>query len=69
VRIDERLESSELAARLVLQVHDEVIVESPSGEREQVNDLVLDAMRNAASLDVPLEVNAAWGPTWAEAKA
>jgi DNA polymerase-1 len=69
VRIDERLESSGLAARLVLQVHDEVIVESPSGEREQVNDLVLDAMRNAASLDVPLEVNAAWGPTWAEAKA
>ena len=69
VRIDDRLEQEGLEARLVLQVHDEVIVESPMGEHDAVNALVLDAMRHAADLDVPLEVNAAWGPTWAEAKA
>ncbi len=69
VRIDERLEQEGLGARLVLQVHDEVIVESPVGEHDAVNALVLDAMKHAADLDVPLEVNAAWGPTWAEAKA
>jgi DNA polymerase-1 len=69
VRIDDRLEQEDLEARLVLQVHDEVIVESPVGEHEAVNALVLDVMKHAADLDVPLEVNAAWGPTWAEAKA
>ena len=69
VRIDERLEQEGLEARLVLQVHDEVIVESPVEEHDAVNALVLDAMKHAADLDVPLEVNAAWGPTWAEAKA
>ena len=69
VRLDERLEQEGLEARLVLQVHDEVIVESPVGEHDAVNALVLDAMKHAADLDVPLEVNAAWGPTWAEAKA
>jgi len=52
----------------VLQVHDEVLVEVPVGEKDKVGPLVLDLMRGAAELDVPLEVNAAWGHTWAEAK-
>ena len=69
VEIDRRLTDCGLAARLVLQVHDEVIVESPLAEHDRVNDVVLDAMKGAAELRVPLEVNAAWGPTWAEAKA
>jgi DNA polymerase-1 len=68
VRIDAALESSSLTARLVLQVHDEVIVESPTAEKDAVAELVLGIMRGAASLAVPLEVNAAWGATWAEAK-
>ena len=69
VRIDEQLTESKLESRVILQVHDEVIIEAPEREREQVNDLVLAAMKNAASLSVPLEVNAAWGETWADAKA
>jgi len=52
----------------VLQVHDEVILEVPTADRHAVGDLVIGAMRGAADLDVPLEVNAAWGPTWADAK-
>ena len=68
VRIDEALEREGLASRLVLQVHDEVLVESPVKEKAQVEPLVLGIMRDAASLAVPLEVNAAWGTTWAAAK-
>ena len=68
VRIDRRLESEGLSARLVLQVHDEVLVESPVAEHDAVNEAVLAEMRGAAELSVPLEVNAAWGRTWADAK-
>jgi DNA polymerase-1 len=68
VRIDQALEAAEVASRLVLQVHDEVLVEVPEAERERVGPLVLDLMRGAAHLDVPLEVNAAWGATWAAGK-
>jgi DNA polymerase-1 len=55
-------------SRLVLQVHDEVLVEVPAHERDVVGPLVVDLMRHAATLDVPLEVNVAWGTTWADAK-
>ena len=68
VRIDRALADAGLAARIVLQVHDEVIVEAPATERATVEPLVIDTMRGAATLDVPLEVHAAWGPTWAGAK-
>ena len=68
VRIDEALVSGSFASQVVLQVHDEVIVEVPSDETQVVGDLVIDLMRGAAELDVPLEVNVSWGDTWAEAK-
>jgi DNA polymerase-1 len=68
VRVDQALEEHGSASRLVLQVHDEVIVEVPEHEREVVGPLVVDLMRSAADLDVPLEVNVAWGTTWADAK-
>jgi DNA polymerase-1 len=69
VHIDKLLDEGNFASRVVLQVHDEVIVEVPTNEKKTVGPLVLQAMHDAASLRVPLEVNAAWGPTWAEAKA
>lgn len=68
VRIDHELRRAELRSRIVLQVHDEVIVEVPINEKEQVGPLVIGIMENAAELDVPLAVNAAWGNTWAAAK-
>jgi len=68
VRIDAALTEAGVASRLVLQVHDEVLVEVPTGEKESVGPMVLDLMRGAADLAVPLEVNAAWGATWADAK-
>ena len=68
VRIDKALTKAKVQSRVVLQVHDEVIVEVPNEEKDVVGPLVLDIMKAAAELNVPLEVNAAWGPTWAEAK-
>jgi DNA polymerase-1 len=68
VHVDQALEERGLASRLVLQVHDEVLVEVPEDEREVVGPLVVDLMRRAASLNVPLEVNVGWGTTWAETK-
>ena len=68
VRIHAALSESHVASRLILQVHDEVLVEVPESERETVGPIVIDIMRNAAELDVPLEVNVAWGSSWAAAK-
>ncbi len=68
VRIDEALTATQRRARVVLQVHDEVIVEVPFDECDEVGPQVIDIMRHAAELDVPLEVNVAWGDTWADAK-
>ena len=68
VRIDALLDKGNFQSRIVLQVHDEVIVEVVESEREVVGPLVLDTMRGAAELSVPFEVHAAWGDTWAAAK-
>jgi DNA polymerase-1 len=68
VRIDEALVGAGLDSRLILQVHDEVLVEVPDAERDEVGRLVVEIMRGAAELDVPLEVNVAWGDTWAASK-
>ena len=68
VRVDQALEAAGVESRLVLQVHDEVLVETPEAEMDQVGPLVIGLMRGAAQLDVPLEVNVAWGKTWAAGK-
>lgn len=68
VRIDAALSASDVESRLILQVHDEVLVEVPPSERAEIGDLVIKIMRGAAELDVPLEVNVSWGDTWAAAK-
>ncbi|MFZ4811098.1 MAG: DNA polymerase I [Ilumatobacteraceae bacterium] len=68
VRIDAALAEHHLAAQVVLQVHDEVIVEVSDDEHDEVGPLVIGIMRHAVELDVPLEVNVAWGRTWADAK-
>jgi DNA polymerase-1 len=69
VRIDRAFSQANVRSRVILQVHDEVIVECPADEREQINEIVLREMKGAAELKVPLEVNAAWGDSWASAKA
>jgi DNA polymerase-1 len=68
VRLDRGLEEADLDSRLVLQVHDEVILEVPPEEEAQASELTLEAMRGACELCVELEVNLSWGDNWAEAK-
>ena len=66
VRVDSRLRSEGLEARLVLQVHDELIVECPEGEADQVKALLQEEMEGVAALSVPLIADAKAGRTWAE---
>ena len=68
VRLDAALTDAGSDSRLILQVHDEVVCEIRPAERDAVTAIVLDAMRGAFELNVPLEVNLAYGPTWADAK-
>ena len=68
VRLDSELESAGLSSRIVLQVHDEIVVETEETERDEVRRLTLQAMEHAYPLAVPLEVNIAWGDNWADAK-
>jgi DNA polymerase-1 len=68
VRLDARLSAEGLVSRLILQVHDEVILEVPPAEERAATEATLDAMRGAAELSVPLEVNLSWGDSWADAK-
>ena len=64
----ERLKAEGLEARLVLQVHDELIVECPQAEAEQVQRLLTEEMEGVAHLAVPLTAEAHWGKNWLEAK-
>jgi DNA polymerase-1 len=68
VRLDHELAGGGLASRLILQVHDEVLLEVPPDEHDRAAEVVLSALHGAANLRVPLEVNLAFGPSWAEAK-
>ncbi len=68
IRLHAALQDRDAESRIVLQVHDEVILEVPPTEREAVAELTLEVMRGAAELSVPLEVNLSFGATWAEAK-
>lgn len=68
VRISDAFESVSLKSRVILQVHDEVIIEAVVSEKSVVEEIVLKQMKQAASLKVPLEVHSAWGASWASAK-
>jgi DNA polymerase-1 len=68
VRLDRDMEAEKLASRLVLQVHDEVIVEMAPGEEDDVHRLTESALTGAADLRVPLTISVATGPSWAAAK-
>ena len=68
VRLDRALEEGGHRSRIILQVHDEVLLEVPPDEHALAAELTLEAMRGACELRVPLEVNLAFGPSWADAK-
>jgi DNA polymerase-1 len=68
VRLDAALTAEDLASRIILQVHDEVLLEVPPDEHDRATELTSTVMAGAAELRVPLAVNMAFGATWADAK-
>ncbi len=67
IRLPHALEKANLSAKMLLQVHDELIFEVPNKEVDDTTAIVKQVMENAAHLDVPLVVDAGAGATWAEA--
>ncbi len=68
IRVYERLKSSGLASRLILQIHDELLIETKASEQEEVKALLEEEMKRAADLSVMLEVDLHTGESWYEAK-
>ncbi len=68
LRIRDELRTQGLQARMILQVHDELVFEVPEEERAAVERLVRAGMESACELSVPLKVHLCWGRNWAEAK-
>lgn len=66
VALDKIFTEQNLKARLVLQVHDEMLIECPKDESDSVAELVKTTMENAVQLSIPLEVDLAVGNSWAE---
>ena len=68
IAVDKQLKEKGLKAKLIMQVHDELIVDCPVGEREQVEELLKNCMQNVAALDVPLIADVGSGDNWLDAK-
>ena len=67
LRVEEALRGEGLRSRMLLQVHDELVLEVPASEKETVETLVRAEMGAAVELDVPLDVSVGWGRTWHDA--
>ncbi len=67
-RVDKRLKEEGYHSRIVLQVHDELLIEVKKEELENVKMILADEMRGAASLNVPLEIDMKTGNSWFETK-
>jgi DNA polymerase-1 len=67
LKVDATLKESTLRSRMLLQVHDELVLEVAPGERAQLEELVRSQMAAAAELTVPLDVSVGTGGSWHEA--
>ena len=68
IRVDARLKKDESKARIVLQVHDELLIETPLAEADYVKQILREEMEAAAKISVPLEVSVSEGSDWYETK-
>ena len=67
VHVWQRLRDEKLQARLLLQVHDELIVEAPEAEAERVKQILQQEMENVVHYSVPLTTEVGVGKTWLQA--
>ena len=68
INVFHALKKQNLKSKLILQVHDELIIEAPTEEAETVKTLLKTEMENAVKMNVPLKVHIAPGKTWFDAK-
>ncbi len=68
IHVNERLKKLNLRSRLILQIHDELLIEAHKSEVDQVSDILKDEMQKAADMSVPMEVDVKTGMNWYEAK-
>jgi DNA polymerase-1 len=68
ITLHARLRDEGLSTGMIIQVHDELVLEVPEAELEAAKRAVREEMEGAIELDVPLEVDIGWGPNWMEAK-
>jgi DNA polymerase-1 len=68
IRIDRELTRRKSEARMLLQVHDELVLEAPPGEVAELKQLVKHEMEGVYHLEVPLIVDVGAGPNWRDAK-
>ena len=68
IRVSDRLKKEGLSAKLILQIHDELIVEAPEQEAPKVAEILTYEMENAILLKAPLVAEASIGKTWYDAK-
>jgi DNA polymerase-1 len=66
LRVPQALQAAGLSAKMLLQVHDELVLECPTGELRKAASLVQEVMQQAYPLDVPLKTEARCGPNWYE---
>ena len=67
-RASEAIKEANLKSRILLQVHDELVLEVVKEEIKKVSEILTTAMQNTASLKVPLIIDINYGKNWAEAK-
>ena len=68
IDLDHRLKEEDLQAKVLLQVHDELILEAPENEIDKLKEIVPDVMERTVELDVPLKVDYSFGKSWFDAK-
>ena len=68
IRVNDRLKAENLKSRLILQVHDELLIEAEESETDEVKRILLEEMQGAAELSVKLEIDMHTGKSWYEAK-
>lgn len=68
INVCKKLKEKKLKSRLILQVHDELLIEAAENEVEEVKAILKNEMENAADLNVPMDVDVHSGKSWFEAK-
>jgi DNA polymerase-1 len=68
IRLDEALEKNNLKSKMIVQVHDEIVLEVENGEENIIQKIVKEAMENAYKLSIPLTVDDSFGNNWYEVK-